>query len=284
MNKSGRMVLFVVLCAATGGGCGRRGGDAPESPVAIVGLVESRPSSAGLSDLESRGPTATTTTNVPVSFTGELALGAPEVVSTEDRPVTAEAVGSNSASVTTPVVVAADTVPAPQPTHIEPRPVAAPRGAADEFGVQLDDVVMARISFDWRRLLPGWQIQFVGPRQGYRGSTFPDRRVIQVYVRPEASLDEVAHVTAHEMGHAIDVTYFDDVDRSRFNLARGRSASSPWWVAPGATDFASGAGDWAESFAWSQVGSSGGWFSQLGSPPNPLQFELIAALTARSAP
>ncbi len=267
MKKSGRIVLFVVVCAAIGGGWSLRDTSAPESPVAVLGLVESRPGAAVASD-PGVDDGRVTTTNVPVSFSGELALGAPDVAVTEDRP-------------TTTVAAAVVTVPTRQPTQIELQPTAAPRGAADEFGAQLDDVVMARISFDWRRLLPGWQIQFVGPRQGYRGSTFPDRRVIQVYVRADASLDEVSHVTAHEMGHAIDVTYFDDEDRGQFNLARGRSVSSPWWVAAGATDFASGAGDWAESFAWSQVGSSGGWFSLLGSPPNVLQMALIADLTNR---
>jgi hypothetical protein len=141
----------------------------------------------------------------------------------------------------------------------------------------LEDRVLSRISFDWRAELPGWRIQFVGPRSGYRGSTFPDQRLIQVYVRSNSSLNDLVHVTAHELGHAVDVTLLAAEDREAWNVARGRSASAGWWVAPGQTDFSSGAGDWAESFAWSQT-TTGGWYSEIGNPPTAEQLALLASI------
>ena len=44
----------------------------------------------------------------------------------------------------------------------------------------------------WRDGLPGWTIQFMGPRVGMRGATFPQDKVVQVYVRPDESAADVA--------------------------------------------------------------------------------------------
>jgi hypothetical protein len=134
------------------------------------------------------------------------------------------------------------------------------------------------VSFDWRTALPGWTIQFVGPRPGLRGATFPQARVVQVYVRADESVPDIAHAFAHELGHAVDVTYLDDQDRAAFNVARGRPADFGWWVAPAADDFASGAGDWAECFAWTMTAGRGGFYSRLGPPPSAGVMALIGQL------
>ncbi len=133
------------------------------------------------------------------------------------------------------------------------------------------------LRLDWRGLLPGWQIRFLPGRAGIRGATFPDTSVIEIYVRASDTPNDLAHVIAHELGHAVDVSRFSDADRSAWKAARGIAADVVWFPGgSGSADYWSGAGDWAESFAWWLVGS--GWFSKLGSPPDVGQKALVAAL------
>ena len=170
--------------------------------------------------------------------------------------------------------------PATEPPATEPpRPEPPQLAAAAAPAPSVADRVLSRITYPWRDRLPGWRIEFVGPRQGYRGATFPSDQLIEIYVRPSASDDELVHVAAHEIGHAVDVTYLEASTRAAFNMARGRSADATWWVANGADDFSSGAGDWAECFAWSQM-ESGPWYSRLGAPPDRSTMELIRALAS----
>jgi hypothetical protein len=137
---------------------------------------------------------------------------------------------------------------------------------------------LGRIRFDWRTVLGGWQIRFLPGRKGLRGSTFPDTKVIEVYVRPRDDVATLSHVIAHEMGHAVDVSRLGDVQRDAWRAARGYGASVPWFpTADGARDYATGAGDWAESFARWQTGV--GWYSELGPPPDAFQVVLMAQLS-----
>ena len=64
-------------------------------------------------------------------------------------------------------------------------------------------------------------------------------------------------------------------DHARWNEARGRGADATWWAASGAEDYSSGAGDWAESFAWSQT-TEGGWYSKIGPPPDAADLAVMA--------
>ena len=134
------------------------------------------------------------------------------------------------------------------------------------------------ISFDWRNGLPGWELRFLDGRSGYRGLTYPDASVIEVFVRPGDTAEGLAHVVAHEMGHAVDVARLSDTDRAAWAAARGYGAQVSWWVSSGGSDFASGSGDFAESFAWWQA-AVGQWFGDLAGPPDALQTALLARLT-----
>lgn len=169
------------------------------------------------------------------------------------------------------------TVPAPSPP---PPPADAGRAVEALRSPRARTVAaeaLARIRYDWRTFLPGWQLRFLPGRAGYRGSTFPQRRVIEVYVRDGDDPDGLSHVIAHEIGHAVDVTLLDDGERAAWRAARGITPEAPWFPgASGAADYSTGAGDFAESFARWQTGV--GWYSRLGPPPTPIQTGLLARL------
>jgi hypothetical protein len=134
------------------------------------------------------------------------------------------------------------------------------------------------VDYDWQRRLPGWQLRFLPGRSGVRGLTYPDARVIEVFVRDSDSPESLAHVVAHELGHAVDVTHLDDGERAAWRSARGIDPRRPWFPgASGASDFSSGAGDFAESFAWRTAGG-GGWYSDLGPPPNAVETAILDRL------
>jgi len=219
-------------------------------------------------------------------------MGAVEERTSAPRQL-ADSIGAALAPVTSPTTTPAasatsasgTTLPGPEAaiapvaaTATPPAPLAAPAAATPNASVDLIARAQAMVHYDYIDALRGWSIEFVGPRDGFRGATFPASHVVQIYVRRSENASELAHTLAHELGHAIDVTYFDDQDRAQFNVARGRDAASAWWVAPSADDFASGAGDWAECFAWTVTNGAGGFFSKLGPAPDSATKALVMQL------
>lgn len=170
------------------------------------------------------------------------------------------------------------------PATAPPTTAAAP-GSSDRAVERLgsDDLrdraarALGRIRYDWRSRLPGWQVRFLPGRPGLRGSTFPRERVVEVYVRGNQSVTDVAHVIAHELGHAVDVSLLADADRAAWLAARGVDPGTTWFPGEsGVTDFSTGAGDFAESFAHWQVGDQ--WYSRLGPPPDAATTALLVSL------
>lgn len=137
---------------------------------------------------------------------------------------------------------------------------------------------LATISYPWQQLLPEWTIDFLPEKSGLYGLTLVPERRIEIYVRDGQTEELLAHVIAHELGHAIDVTLNDGPDRRVWEETRG-IGGEPWWPGNGTSDFSTGAGDFAESFAAWQVGS-GSFRSTLGDPPTQEQIELLAGLAA----
>jgi hypothetical protein len=177
-------------------------------------------------------------------------------------------------SVPQPVV---PVITVPPATSVAPADDRAVQQLASLAAIQTSSRALGLLRFDWRALLPGWQIRFLPGRSGIRGATFPDSKVIEIYVRSSDGPDDLAHVVAHELGHALDVTRLDDAKRQVWRATRGIAPGVPWFPSgSGAPDYSTAAGDWAESFAHWQVGA--GWYSKLGKPPTPAQTAVMAQL------
>ncbi|MCP5029859.1 MAG: hypothetical protein GY929_26605 [Actinomycetia bacterium] len=136
---------------------------------------------------------------------------------------------------------------------------------------------LALVPFDWQAHLPSWRIDFGPSREDAVGFTWSRERRIEIFVPEDASVGFLAHVIAHELGHAVDVELNSPDDRLRWQEARGITGTA-WWAASGSSDFNSGAGDFAESFAAWLVGPER-FASQLGEPPTIQQLALLAELS-----
>ena len=93
----------------------------------------------------------------------------------------------------------------------------------------------------------GFRIRFGQGRTGVRAGTDRDTRTITVFVRPNDLPSLVAHDIAHEIGHAFDDRRMSAASRRAYLRARG-VAGATWWPG-GRSDYAVGAGDFAEVFA-----------------------------------
>ena len=132
------------------------------------------------------------------------------------------------------------------------------------------------IAFDLSRL-PGWTVVFLPARVGYRGRTLPGTKRIEIYVRPGDTPSMVAYDLGHELGHAVDVTYSTPARRSSFRSIRGIPADARWFGCADCSDFATPAGDFAETFGLMVTDPGFNWRSVLGRPPTN---EQVAAVTA----
>jgi hypothetical protein len=152
---------------------------------------------------------------------------------------------------------------------------AAAADRAPGWEQRVGKLALARIAYPWQQL--GWTVQFLPARTGYRGMAWPADRRIDVFVRDGQSLDEVAYVIAHELGHAVDLTHGTDERRTAWRQLRGMPAGAGWWACDACTDYATGAGDFAEVFAVSQLGPVD-YRSEMGPPPDAATLTALAPL------
>lgn len=137
----------------------------------------------------------------------------------------------------------------------------------------------ALLPFDWQAALPGWTIVYSGPDSGFRGLTYPYDKTIEMFVRKNDTPQSLAGILAHELGHAIDVTHFSNSDRNQWKDARGIN-NVQWWPDAYASDFQSGAGDFAEAFAyWALADPTS---SQIGGTPTPAQIAVLDNLLSNT--
>ncbi|MFN7152016.1 MAG: hypothetical protein ACK4V6_21365 [Microthrixaceae bacterium] len=213
----------------------------------------------------------------------DTSVAPPATPSTTTPPTTT--VAPPPTSTTVAPTVAPPTTAVPAPVVVPAAPSLAPSHAqalqrlSSPGSISVASQALALVRFDWASSLPGWQLRFLDGRSGFRGLTFPDRRVIEVYVRAGDSPQQLAHVVAHELGHAVDVTHLSEVDRGTWRAARGFGSSTIWFAqAAGASDFATAAGDFAESFAWIHA-PTGHWYSQLSAPPDFAQAAVLGVIS-----
>jgi hypothetical protein len=94
----------------------------------------------------------------------------------------------------------------------------------------------------------GFTVRIAGPRFGLEGQINAANRVITLFVTPGEVAHRMAHDLAHELGHAYDLVHNTPADRAAYLARRGRPEAE-WWPGRGPSDYAVGAGDFAEVFA-----------------------------------
>jgi hypothetical protein len=94
----------------------------------------------------------------------------------------------------------------------------------------------------------GYTLRVAGPVPGMRGQTDTAARTITLFVSPNDTPNVVAHDLGHELGHAYDARMLTAAQRAAYLRARG-APSAPWFPGARASDYRSGAGDFAEVFA-----------------------------------
>jgi hypothetical protein len=94
----------------------------------------------------------------------------------------------------------------------------------------------------------GYRLRVAGPLPGVRGRTDTATRTITLFVSPTDAPHRVAHDLGHEIGHAFDATRLSAAERAAYLRARG-APSAAWWPGGKASDYRSGAGDFAEVYA-----------------------------------
>lgn len=139
------------------------------------------------------------------------------------------------------------------------------------------DAALRSLPSSWRA--SGATVTFAPGQPGMLGETTINKplRVI-VYVRPcaEENDDLLRHVIAHELGHAWDRYRMTDALRAEYLRMRRIDPSTPWLGCAGCEDFATPAGDFAETYAQWLRGSAESR-SELAPPATPEQLEAIAA-------
>lgn len=121
------------------------------------------------------------------------------------------------------------------------------------FEAEVGAAAEATIDFDFRSVLSDWQIGYAEDHPDFLGITRSEDKSIVVHVEPDASVDVVAAVLMHEVGHAIDLERLTDEKRSQW--IQLRQMPSTWWPGNGLSDFAVGAGDFAEAVSAVTTGS-----------------------------
>lgn len=153
--------------------------------------------------------------------------------------------------------------------------VPAVPAVADERPAQVGAAAVAQLDYPWEEL--GWDIVFEQGRPGYLGLAIGPERRIEIYVRPHHSVTDVAHTLAHELGHAVDLTYGTEYRRAEYRRMRGLSDKADWFGCDSCSDYATPAGDFAEVFEYWLLGG-GDYRSRLAGPPSAERLNAISTL------
>lgn len=175
---------------------------------------------------------------------GVTVVGAVVLVSSPRDPAAASADQVSTASLTLAASAPLAPVAAAAPAELA--------AVVPELSARAE-AIEALVGWDFRAALPGWTVEYAGPHVEWRGVTNSQERIVTLFDRPTASPEESAAILAHELGHAVDLEFLDDDLRTEW-LAM-RSETAPWWAGDGQSDFAVGAGDFAEAVAGVLMGT-----------------------------
>lgn len=172
--------------------------------------------------------------------------------------------------------------PGPRTATTSPQRESRPQQPADQDWLAARaEASLDLIPYRWHEL--GYTIDFQSERSGLRGVIHPHQRRITVFARQRDPVEQTAYDLAHELGHAVDFTYNDDERRRRWLELRDAHWTTPWFGCSGCRDYATGAGDFAEVFAFWQVGGVD-FRSQVAPKPTPRQLEQLIPFFAASQP
>lgn len=225
--------------------------------LAVPSVREAAPSSSTATTVVARGPVA-------------LAPAVPEPTVELSPPADPTAPPAAGAA---PATTAAPVVPAAAPAPPAPAPVPVPP-ALEQRALS----ALSSLDYPWREL--GYDLRFQVHRGGdLLGLTDAAAKTITVFVRPQQSELSLRVTLAHELGHALDFETGSAAQRAQYLELRGLPADTPWYPCDGCADYASGAGDWAEVFAYWLAGA-GDFRSELAGPPDDATLARASALFA----
>jgi len=174
------------------------------------------------------------------------------------------------------VARAARTRPVSPPSAARPaRATASTDCSGDDWQQRRGEKALASL----RHARPaGITIAFLPGRGDLKGLTYFDRKHVDVFVGTCAAESDrlLRHVVAHELGHGLDASRMTEELRADYMAARGIPASTPWFGCNGCQDFATPAGDFAETYAQWQRGSSTSR-SELAAPATSAELTDLAA-------
>lgn len=150
-----------------------------------------------------------------------------------------------------------------------------PAADAQDYASSIGDAALATIDYPVDSL--GWEVRFLPGRSGVLGLAIGPKRRIEIYVRSTHGVTDVAHTLAHEIGHAVDMTYGTPYRRREYRRLRGFAPEATWFGCDECTDYATPAGDFAEVFEYWLLGG-GDYRSQLAGPPDSTTLEYISTL------
>lgn len=213
-----------------------------------------------------RAPIIITTTTAPVKTTTT------STVTSTVPPTTAV---TTSTTVISPPPTAPPTTPPPPPPTAPPVTAAPapPPPPQEPRYLSVGREAVARINAP---LPPGWKVNILPGRDGYLGMADGGTKTIDLYVRDTKSVEFMAHVYAHEVGHSYDFTYNTTERRQQWMSMRGINPNTVWFGCNGCTDYQTPAGDYAEVFAYWHTRFD--FKSQMAPRPDEAQLQRLVPL------
>lgn len=208
------------------------------------------------------------------------------------RPASPMTTTTTAPLATAPPPVAQAQVSVPIPTTVTPTRAARPpaaaapaRAAAPSSGstaggpAEKGAAALALVHYPIDQT--GFKVVFEGPRSGVLGLTSTGSHTITIYVRSSQSVAAVAHVLAHETGHAVDIAFTTDAERSQYRTIRGLGNQSWYSSCDSCADYNTPAGDFAEVFAYWLMGG-GPFLSTAAGTPTASQLAALGPIFAPS--